>query len=102
MPGKLKFVDERTPDGEAIAIAGGKPGSNVHVIGSGNKIVIAMPAASEVSPYELVHRASEVSRKLKLRYDVTEVAERNLRLPGDDGVAGKLLLDADIGAAVAR
>jgi CBS domain containing-hemolysin-like protein len=34
VPGKLRFTDERTPDGELIAIADGKPGSQVHVIGS--------------------------------------------------------------------
>jgi CBS domain containing-hemolysin-like protein len=36
VPGKLRFSDDRTPDGEAIAIADGKPGSMVHVIGSGD------------------------------------------------------------------
>jgi CBS domain containing-hemolysin-like protein len=35
VPGKLRFSDETTPEGEAIAIADGKPGSMVHVIGSG-------------------------------------------------------------------
>jgi CBS domain containing-hemolysin-like protein len=35
VPGKLRFADETTPEGEAIAIADGKPGSEVHVIGSG-------------------------------------------------------------------
>src|SRR5207244_12300392 len=35
VPGKLRFSDEKTPDGQAIAIADGKPGSMVHVIGSG-------------------------------------------------------------------
>jgi CBS domain containing-hemolysin-like protein len=35
VPGKLRFADEKTPEGEAIAIADGKPGSMVHVIGSG-------------------------------------------------------------------
>ncbi len=34
VPGKLRFADEKTPDGLAIAIADGKPGSQVHVIGS--------------------------------------------------------------------
>jgi CBS domain containing-hemolysin-like protein len=34
VPGKLRFVDERTPDGMAIAIPDGLPGSQVHVIGS--------------------------------------------------------------------
>jgi CBS domain containing-hemolysin-like protein len=35
VPGKLRFVDEKTPDGEVIAIPTGLPGSQVHVIGSG-------------------------------------------------------------------
>jgi CBS domain containing-hemolysin-like protein len=35
VPGKLKFVDERTPEGEVVAIPTGLPGSAVHVIGSG-------------------------------------------------------------------
>lgn len=35
VPGKLKFIDERTPEGEAVAVATGLPGSAVHVIGSG-------------------------------------------------------------------
>jgi CBS domain containing-hemolysin-like protein len=36
VPGKLRFSDEKTPDGLAIAIADGKPGSAVHVIGTGD------------------------------------------------------------------
>ncbi len=35
-PGKLRFLDERTPGGEVIAVADGKPGSAVHVIGAGD------------------------------------------------------------------
>jgi CBS domain containing-hemolysin-like protein len=34
VPGKLRFSDENTPDGLAVAIADGLPGSAVHVIGS--------------------------------------------------------------------
>ncbi|HYO07731.1 MAG TPA: hemolysin family protein [Tepidisphaeraceae bacterium] len=34
VPGKLRFSDEKTPDGMAVAIADGLPGSAVHVIGS--------------------------------------------------------------------
>ena len=33
--GKLKFIDEKTPDGHAVAVPTGLPGSEVHVIGSG-------------------------------------------------------------------
>ena len=34
--GRLRFIDEKTPDGHAIAIPDGLPGSAVHVIGSGD------------------------------------------------------------------
>jgi CBS domain containing-hemolysin-like protein len=34
--GRLRFTDEKTPDGHAIAIPDGLPGSAVHVIGSGD------------------------------------------------------------------
>ncbi len=36
IPGRLRFADANTPDGEAIAIIDGLPGSAVHVIGSGD------------------------------------------------------------------
>ena len=35
VPGKLRFLDEVAPGREAVAVADGKPGSHVHVIGSG-------------------------------------------------------------------
>lgn len=34
IPGKLKFIDEKSPEGLAIAVPTGAPGSQVHVIGS--------------------------------------------------------------------
>ncbi len=36
VPGKLRFLDERTPKGELIAIPDGLPGSALHVIGTGD------------------------------------------------------------------
>jgi CBS domain containing-hemolysin-like protein len=36
IPGRLRFADAGTPDGEAVAIIDGLPGSAVHVIGSGD------------------------------------------------------------------
>jgi hypothetical protein len=74
----------------------------VDIIGSGNKIVIATPNKRELPHYELVERAQEVSRKLALRHSVAEVAERNVRTPGEDGASGKLLTDAEVGAVLAR
>ena len=35
VPGKLKFTEPNSPDGEGVAVAGGAPGSQLHVIGSG-------------------------------------------------------------------
>lgn len=35
VPGKLRFADDNIAGGEVIAIADGKPGSQVHVIGAG-------------------------------------------------------------------
>jgi spermidine synthase len=71
------------------------------VIGSGNKIVIATPDKRELPHYELVERADDISRRLELRHGIAEVAERNLRTPGEDGVSGKLLTDAEVGAVPA-
>jgi CBS domain containing-hemolysin-like protein len=34
--GKLKFVDEKAPDGLAVAVPAGMPGSEIHVIGAGH------------------------------------------------------------------
>jgi magnesium and cobalt exporter, CNNM family len=36
IPGRLRFIDEKSPTGEAIAIPDGLPGSQMHVIGSGD------------------------------------------------------------------
>ena len=74
----------------------------VDVIGSGNKIVIATMDKRELPQYELMERAQNVSRKLALRHSVAEVAERNVRTPGEDGASGKLLTDAEVGAVLAR
>lgn len=36
MAGRLRFADDKTPEGHAIAVVDGKPGSAVHVIGGGD------------------------------------------------------------------
>jgi CBS domain containing-hemolysin-like protein len=35
VPGKLKFLDEKLPAGEPVAVPAGLPGSDMHVLGSG-------------------------------------------------------------------
>jgi spermidine synthase len=67
----------------------------VDVVGSGNKILIASGAKTEFSDRDLVVRAQSVSQRFRLRNDLTEVAERNLRLPGFDGETGELLVDSE-------
>ncbi|MCC7351638.1 MAG: HlyC/CorC family transporter [Phycisphaerales bacterium] len=59
-PGRLKFVDEMTPNGEAVAIASGLPGSAVHVIGSGD--IDLMKIKREVT---FVPELLEVSKLLR-------------------------------------
>ena len=71
----------------------------IDVVGSGNKILIATTAKTELSHRDLVRRAQAVSQRLRLRHDLTEVAEHNMRLPGIDGETGTLLIDADMAAA---
>jgi len=66
----------------------------VDVLGSGNKIVIASPTRFAASHRELVRRAQAVTRRMKLKSDLGEVAENQMRLPGVDGEKGDLLLDA--------
>lgn len=69
----------------------------VDVLGSGNKIVIATPSRFAVSHRELVRRAQAVTERMKLKSDLGEVAENQMRLPGIDGEKGELLLDAAMG-----
>ena len=63
---------------------------------SGNKILIASPRNIELRSRKLLIRARSVSSRLSLRHDISEVVERNVRAPGNDGVAGRLLTDAEL------
>jgi len=70
----------------------------VDVVGSGNKILIAATSKPALSDHEVVTRARAVTQRLRLRNDLTEIAERNMRPPGVDGESGKLLTDTEIAA----
>jgi CBS domain containing-hemolysin-like protein len=65
VPGKLRFADESTPEGEVIAIADGKPGSQVHVIGSGEidlmKIKRPITFTPELTPVPKLLRQFQMS-----------------------------------------
>ena len=72
----------------------------IDVPASGNKILIASPAAIELSSQEMLMRARSVTSRHSLRHDISELIERNLRAPGNDGVAGRLLTDAEVVKAI--
>lgn len=74
----------------------------VDVPGSGNKILIACPWRIDLTSQELLFRARNVTARLALRYDISELMTRNLRAPGNDGVAGRLLTDAEVLEAARR
>jgi CBS domain containing-hemolysin-like protein len=64
--GRLRFTDDKTPDGEIIAIADGLPGSAVHVIGSGEidlqKIKREVLFVPELTPVPKLLRQFQQSR----------------------------------------
>jgi CBS domain containing-hemolysin-like protein len=66
VPGKLRFTDERDPTGALIAIADGKPGSAVHVIGSADidlrKIKRDILFVPELTPVPMLLRQFQTSR----------------------------------------
>jgi len=66
IPGRLRFTDEKSPTGEAIAIANGLPGSAVHVIGSGDidlkKIQREILFVPELLPVPKLLRQFQTSR----------------------------------------
>jgi CBS domain containing-hemolysin-like protein len=66
VPGKLRFSDEKTPEGMAVAIADGLPGSAVHVIGSADidltKIKREVLFVPELLPVPRLLRQFQTSR----------------------------------------
>lgn len=64
--GRLRFSDDKTPDGEIIAIADGLPGSAVHVIGAGDidlqKIKREVLFVPELTPVPKLLRQFQQSR----------------------------------------
>ena len=68
----------------------------IDVPASGNKLLIASPRTLDLSQRELATRARTVSSRNSLRYDISELVERNVRAPGNDGLDGRLLTDAEI------
>jgi spermidine synthase len=68
----------------------------IDVPASGNKILIACPWRIDIPDLEMTSRARSVSSQLRLRNDILELVERNVREPGQDGMTGRLLTDAEL------
>lgn len=69
----------------------------VDVVGSGNKILLASTNKHAHSHREIVTRAHSTAQKLKLKNDLGEIADKQMRPPGIDGESGQVLTDADAG-----
>ena len=63
---------------------------------SGNRIVFALPQKKTIQKAELARRASQESHRLKFRFDMGNPVEVGFRLPEDDGLGGRVLLDKDV------
>lgn len=68
----------------------------VDVLGSGNKLLFASALKTGLTDRQLVTRAHEVTRTFRLADDLGELAEQQMRPPGQDGESGKLLTDAEV------
>lgn len=66
----------------------------VDVLGSGNKLLFASALKTGLTDRQLVTRAHEITRKFRLADELGELAEQQMRPPGEDGESGKLLTDA--------
>ncbi len=67
----------------------------VDVLGSGNKLLFASALKTGLTDRQIVTRAHEVTRKFRLADELGELAEQQMRPPGEDGQSGKILTDAD-------
>lgn len=73
--------------------------SSVYILdvpGSGNRILFALPQKQTIQKTELVRRAREESRRLKFRFDMGQPVELGFRLPEEDGLRGRVLLDQEM------
>lgn len=68
----------------------------IHVVGTGNRILVAVPRRNALDRAEFARLAREVSTARRFRFDMGDLVERGFH-PGDaSGEGGRLLLDRDV------
>ena len=68
----------------------------LHVVGTGNRILIAVPRKNALERAEFARLARELSSARRFRFDMGELVERGYH-PGDaSGEGGRLLLDRNL------
>lgn len=68
----------------------------LHVAGSGNRILIALPRKQPLEPAEFARRAGEVSAAKRFRFDMGELVREGFHAADASGAGGRLLLDRDL------
>ncbi|MCS7306541.1 MAG: fused MFS/spermidine synthase [Thermoguttaceae bacterium] len=63
---------------------------------SGNRILFALPEKKVIQKADLARRAREESQSRKFRFDMGQPVELGFRLPEDDGLRGRVLLDREM------
>jgi spermidine synthase len=68
----------------------------LHVVGTGNRILIAVPRRNALERAEFARLAREVSSARRFRFDMGELVERGFHPEDATGEGGRLLLDRDL------
>lgn len=68
----------------------------LHVIGTGNRIVVAVPRRRSLDRAEFARLAREVASSRRFKFDLGDLVEKGFDAADATGAGGKLLLDSDL------
>lgn len=74
----------------------------LHVVGSGNRILIALPRKQAIERAEFARLARDVSIARRFRFDLGDLVERGFHAADASGAGGRLLSDSDLKGAGSR
>jgi spermidine synthase len=74
----------------------------VHVVGTGNRILVALPRKGPLERDEFARLAREVSVAQRFRFDMGELVDKGFHAADASGAGGRLLLDSDVKQADPR